>query len=176
MPRSRIVFDPTTTPIMTRQQAINAKLKRYWSGQPCTHGHIALRYTSTNGCQHCLSPPPQNNLRGDGGVNFTINLAMPEGIDYSPEDWQSIDGLARRTIGHWVELRKLELSQALLLPKAQRIEMRLDEPVDDPDHIPEGDERAALQAEAFDLRARLSAMRSRIVKLREIFSTLANWR
>lgn len=44
--------------LTSRAQAREAGLKRYFSGEPCTQGHVAERYTSGNGCVEC------DNIRG----------------------------------------------------------------------------------------------------------------
>ena len=40
--------------IITRQQAINQNLKRYFTGIPCKHNHIAQRLLSNRTCTECL--------------------------------------------------------------------------------------------------------------------------
>jgi RecJ-like exonuclease len=45
-------------PLVTRQQAIDAGLKRYYTGLPCKRGHVAERFTSTSGCLECVHPRP----------------------------------------------------------------------------------------------------------------------
>lgn len=40
--------------IISRDQAISAGLKRYFTGVPCGHGHVADRYVKGNGCFECL--------------------------------------------------------------------------------------------------------------------------
>ena len=41
--------------IVTRQQALLFELKRYFTGDPCVHGHVAQRYTSNSHCTSCTS-------------------------------------------------------------------------------------------------------------------------
>lgn len=38
---------------VTRKEAINSNLKHYFTGQPCKHGHVAIRFTSNGLCQEC---------------------------------------------------------------------------------------------------------------------------
>lgn len=42
--------------IITRDEAITQGRTRYFTSQPCKHGHISERYTSTTGCVECLHP------------------------------------------------------------------------------------------------------------------------
>ena len=39
--------------IITRQQAIEQKLSRYFTGEPCKHGHIAEKLLSNRTCIEC---------------------------------------------------------------------------------------------------------------------------
>ena len=40
--------------IITRQQAIEQKLTRYFTGEPCKHGHISEKLLSNRTCIECL--------------------------------------------------------------------------------------------------------------------------
>lgn len=39
--------------IVSRQEALEHRLKRYLTGKPCKNGHTAERFTSTRGCVEC---------------------------------------------------------------------------------------------------------------------------
>lgn len=39
--------------IITRKTAKEKGLKRYFTGQPCKHGHVAERYTKSDRCVEC---------------------------------------------------------------------------------------------------------------------------
>lgn len=39
--------------ISTRREALEAGLKRFYTGRPCKHGHDAERFTTTGGCVKC---------------------------------------------------------------------------------------------------------------------------
>ena len=41
-------------PVMTRREAFDAGLKKYWTGKPCNRGHVALRNVRTGACCDCL--------------------------------------------------------------------------------------------------------------------------
>lgn len=42
-------------PVMTRRAAVEAGLKRYYTGRPCSKGHDAQRFTSTGACIKCAA-------------------------------------------------------------------------------------------------------------------------
>lgn len=39
--------------VISRGEARQKGLKRYFTGEPCKHGHVAERYTAGNGCVMC---------------------------------------------------------------------------------------------------------------------------
>ena len=39
--------------IITIEQAIHIRLKKYFTGIPCKHGHVVERWTSSKGCLEC---------------------------------------------------------------------------------------------------------------------------
>lgn len=45
------------TVIMSRKQAIAAGIKKFYNGKPCVNGHLAMRYTQSGSCEHCINPP-----------------------------------------------------------------------------------------------------------------------
>ena len=81
--------------IISRKEAIEQGLTRYFTGKPCPQGHVAERYTRKSGCVQCDSegqkhrilvkkgmaePKPKPvNLRKQAtiGVNGIILLANP---------------------------------------------------------------------------------------------------
>lgn len=42
--------------IITRQDAIQSRLSKYFTGVACRNGHIAERYTQSSVCKDCLRP------------------------------------------------------------------------------------------------------------------------
>lgn len=48
--------------IISRQTAIRERRIRYFTGEPCKHGHVAERYTKTAGCVECLHPKFDNGI------------------------------------------------------------------------------------------------------------------
>lgn len=42
-------------PVLTRRQAAEQGLKRYWTGRACSKGHEAQRFTSTGVCIKCAA-------------------------------------------------------------------------------------------------------------------------
>lgn len=41
--------------VMTRSQAHDLRLHKYWTGRPCAKGHNDFRYTGTGACVHCIA-------------------------------------------------------------------------------------------------------------------------
>lgn len=41
--------------VVSRQDAIERGLLRYFTGEPCKHGHVAERYTLNSGCITCIN-------------------------------------------------------------------------------------------------------------------------
>lgn len=48
--------------VISRDLAAEAGLKLYRTGEPCKHGHVTWRYTSTGGCVECLSRGASDRL------------------------------------------------------------------------------------------------------------------
>ena len=46
--------------IINRSQAVQSGVMRYYTGKPCTNGHIAERYTVSGACLECLSDRTKN--------------------------------------------------------------------------------------------------------------------
>ena len=40
-------------PIVTRQEALKQGLPRFFTGRPCTHGHVDEKYTNNEKCCEC---------------------------------------------------------------------------------------------------------------------------
>lgn len=55
MPKA-VAYVPHVGPIVTRAEAKAAGLKRYFTGEPCKHGHISQRQTTNNKCWGCKTP------------------------------------------------------------------------------------------------------------------------
>ena len=41
--------------ILTRQQASEKRMHKYYTGKPCKRGHMALRYMNTGACTDCIA-------------------------------------------------------------------------------------------------------------------------
>jgi hypothetical protein len=39
--------------VITRQEALDRDLRKYMTGRPCKHGHVAERRTETGNCVEC---------------------------------------------------------------------------------------------------------------------------
>lgn len=62
--------DPVLPPIITRDEALALGLGRYFTGEPCKHGHVAERYTKRRQCVECnhiaqISKPRKERRRAD---------------------------------------------------------------------------------------------------------------
>lgn len=53
---SQSKYESTLEPI-TRFEAAQKGLKKFYTGKPCLHGHDCERYVSTQGCVQCLRTP-----------------------------------------------------------------------------------------------------------------------
>lgn len=49
------------TEIILRKEAIAKRLKTYFTGKPCKHGHIAKRFTLSGTCYECI----HNNVKNE---------------------------------------------------------------------------------------------------------------
>lgn len=47
--------------IITRQQSKSQQLKHYFTGIPCINGHMCRRWTSSGGCEMCLTKHMRSN-------------------------------------------------------------------------------------------------------------------
>jgi hypothetical protein len=54
-----IVMSVRTPAILSRNEAIALGLKRYFTGEPCNHGHIAERNVQSRRCQECAREMPR---------------------------------------------------------------------------------------------------------------------
>ncbi len=48
-------------PLVSRKEAKERGLKRYFTGKPCPHGHVCERWTSATGCYECARIRRVNN-------------------------------------------------------------------------------------------------------------------
>jgi hypothetical protein len=42
--------------VISRSDAIQRQLSRYFTGEPCAKGHLTYRYTKNGGCSDCINP------------------------------------------------------------------------------------------------------------------------
>jgi len=54
------------TKIITRKKAMEKGLKRYFTGKPCKHGHVAERYTGDTKCLLCNKFSSREYLKSEG--------------------------------------------------------------------------------------------------------------
>lgn len=59
--------------IMTRAEAHNAGMKKYFTGEPCRNGHTSKRYTSTGGCVQCVANHRKQFIAGRKVVRLEVH-------------------------------------------------------------------------------------------------------
>lgn len=132
MPHRRIAFDPRTATVMTREEAINQGLVRYFTGQPCKRGHLTFRYVANGGCESCLRPPPNWHRRGDQGIQYNARLKIAMG-PYLTMDWAAFNDAVQAFADRYCAERQLE-------PMVEQIEVwrrQLSWPQGDDDYVKE---------------------------------------
>jgi hypothetical protein len=89
--------------IELRQKAAQNGHKRFWTGVPCKHGHLAERFTSNGGCVKCV-----NTISGSPGSGMVwLDLGRypwPEGVALPPERAVELESLIRG----WTEYKLRE--------------------------------------------------------------------
>lgn len=58
------------TAIITRAEAKSQGLKRYFSGLPCMHGHVAERFTSSGRCTECQRNFAHSDISREKAANY----------------------------------------------------------------------------------------------------------
>jgi hypothetical protein len=66
--------------ITTRAFAALQNSKRYFTGVPCKHGHVAERFTSSGGCIACGNPLHRTARNTAAARAITIPLDVPPGF------------------------------------------------------------------------------------------------
>lgn len=149
MGKRTVFHDPNNPrPVLTRRQALDRELVHYYTGQPCSRGHMALRYSVSGACMECLRPK-MSRLRGDGAVDWapTLRIDLLGNIP-TPEFWMSLAVEAQRACNDFIRANDLIARTESLRFERSLIELKLDEPThytlkDDPtprvneDYIPE---------------------------------------
>jgi hypothetical protein len=75
-------------PVVTRAEARTAGAKRYFSGQPCSNGHVAERWVSTGGCRECTRITANNlEYRQANRERYRLNTAAWRKAN--PERWRA---------------------------------------------------------------------------------------
>lgn len=54
---------------ISRSDAAERGLKKYYTGQPCKHGHVTFRYTQSGACADCLAASQNRYKPKSGGVD-----------------------------------------------------------------------------------------------------------
>lgn len=59
----------TISTIMSRREALELGLKRFYNGKPCSRGHLAERFTCNGACSDCLTFKTPSKVRKVTGTN-----------------------------------------------------------------------------------------------------------
>ncbi len=78
---------------MERKEAAAAGLKKYNTGRPCKHGHIAERYVDSGACYECLKISQQNF------VSSRKLATVAAGLENSPRKNAATAGLKKYRTG-----------------------------------------------------------------------------
>lgn len=66
------------TALLPRQSAIAAGLKRYFTGKPCPHGHVAERRVSSFACLQCETKWQKENVERCRAIRRKWEIDNPE--------------------------------------------------------------------------------------------------
>lgn len=103
--------------IISFSDAKKAGLKRYFTGQPCPHGHVSERMVSSRGCVACVAAKKEQWLRDNPERNAARQRAW---IARNPEKHRAIkaawnkahpEGQARRS-RKWMEENREKVNAA----------------------------------------------------------------
>ncbi len=96
-------MDMSAKPVISRVEAIAAGLKRYYTGEPCKHGHVAERYTTTSGCLECVHPK-----LAKVALDHTSHKAMVRAYSLKvdkrlePAHLEQLKGFLQQCVDHYV--------------------------------------------------------------------------
>lgn len=62
---------PPNTPVLTRREAKERGLSKYWNGKPCHRNHQNFRYTATGACVSCIRL--YNGKVGGSSINSELH-------------------------------------------------------------------------------------------------------
>lgn len=69
---------------ITREQAVSADLKFYWTGKPCVRGHVTFRYVDNRVCRQCALDNFALQTYGDSHAELEIKNNIDD-IEYRLE-------------------------------------------------------------------------------------------
>jgi hypothetical protein len=106
--------------IITKQQAIAAGSRHFYTGKPCKYGHLAARYVLNGACMECLHPKlPEKST---ALVISTPGEIIPaERYGMTPERIEIQRGKLD------IEFRKIELQKQRVQLEAQKLLMRAED-------------------------------------------------
>ena len=63
--------------IISRQEAMERGLSRYFTGKPCKHGHVSLRIASNRRCEECYrAHEKSSSRRGNRKARYAANKEL----------------------------------------------------------------------------------------------------
>lgn len=79
---------------ISRNEAVNSGLPRFFTGKPCKYGHLSERYVTTGACIQCLrNSAAKYRQAGSLGQARTVRLAAYVHPDDAEKVYQTIDYL-----------------------------------------------------------------------------------
>jgi hypothetical protein len=96
---------PGVTPISNRNDASMAGLKVFFTGVPCSKGHLDWRYVCNDGCRSCMKPPkPVTPWHGLGDYAAVLQLKLRVRAMPPLEHVRYLELEAERAIDKWLVL------------------------------------------------------------------------
>lgn len=84
MSEGRDIIEPA---LISRQEARTQGLARYFTGVPCTHGHIAERQTSNGSCYECDRQQQRKSYSANSETRKRWYLANRERLQERQREW-----------------------------------------------------------------------------------------
>lgn len=106
--------------VITRRDAHERGLKKFYTGKPCRRGHLALRWTVSGSCEVCQSGHQKGYV---SGVRDFKRYQFDAGLrDYNVtvhfDDWATIEAIAKAMASD--RLKAFNLRRLPVAPAVQR--------------------------------------------------------
>lgn len=96
--------------LISREEAAQQGLKRFYTGVPCIHGHVSERYTTNQGCIACMTrflPKNRYTLSSAALPRYALIFSEP---DVTPEEMQAAFVYIERH--HWHDAAVQQMRKA----------------------------------------------------------------